>query len=83
MTLKELMAKNEAIRKAREEKKNQLEKKEEQPKAPKKNNKGRKPKTRMYLVNEELPFEEEVDTIQVQNEDGSFESIEEEKNEEE
>ena len=61
MTLKELIAKNEAARKKREAEaaaKKKEEKKEEAPK------KGRKPKNRAYLVNEELPFETEEEKVE-------------------
>ena len=56
MTLKELIAKNERIRKEREAAKKQ---KEEQEKAEKKAKKGKKPQNRVYLVKEEVPFEEQ------------------------
>ena len=68
MTLKELLAKNEATRKKREaerlvaEKKEAEEKKQETPK------KGKKPKKRMYLVDENLPFEEEVEEVEKEKE---------------
>ena len=70
MTLKELIAKNEATRKrieaeaaakkAKEEAKAKEEKKASTPK------RGRKPKGRAYLVNEELSFEEEVEEEKVE-----------------
>lgn len=56
MTLKELIAKNEKIKKEREAAKQQ---KEEQEKAEKKAKKGKKPQNRVYLVKEEVPFEEQ------------------------
>lgn len=56
MTLKELIAKNERIRKEREAEK---QKKEEQERAEKKDKKGKKPQNRVYLVKEEVPFEEQ------------------------
>lgn len=69
MTLQELIAKNEATRKRREaeaaarkakEEAKEEEKKTETPK------RGRKPKGRAYLVNEELPFEKEVEEEKVE-----------------
>ena len=56
MTLKELIAKNERIRKEREAEK---QKKEEQERVEKKDKKGKKPQNRAYLVKEEVPFEEQ------------------------
>lgn len=71
MTLQELIAKNEATRKrreaeaaARKAKEAAEEKEEKKTDAPKR---GRKPKGRVYLVNEELPFEEEVEEEKVEN----------------
>jgi len=64
MTLKELIAKNERIRKEREATKKQKEEQkrteeEAQEKAEKKAKKGKKPQNRVYLVKEEIPFEEQ------------------------
>ena len=70
MTLQELIAKNEATRKrreaeaaARKAKEEVKEKEEKKTEAPKR---GRKPKGRAYLVNEELPFEKEVEEEKVE-----------------
>ena len=64
MTLKELIAKNERIRKEREAEKQKKEEqeraeKEAQEKVEKKDKKGKKPQNRVYLVKEEVPFEEQ------------------------
>lgn len=56
MTLKELIAKNERIRKEKEAVNQQ---KEVHEKAEKKAKKGKKPQNRVYLVKEEVPFEEQ------------------------
>ena len=72
MTLKELIAKNEATRKRRA-----AEAEAKKATAPKK---GRKPKKRAYLVNEDLPFENEVE---LEKEDIQEEIVEEEEKEQE
>lgn len=67
MTLKELIAKNEATRKKREaerlakEAEAEKEEKEEPKPKPKK---GKKPANRMYLVKEEVPQEEEQESLE-------------------